>query len=150
MKICKNHQKKPRSIRKRGLRSLRVQTELEDFITVQDRHDSGEKPRARRECWNRRRRQKGKQNRRFVGPWVENPVIDTVKKSRLKLYEQDNETFPIPLKYVDVMRQTQTSIWKYLRWQMDRSEGCQSFWGMDLDHKFPDPTCKTSWRIHVG
>ena len=29
---------------------------------------------------------------------------------RLKLYDPDHETFPIPLKYVDVMRQTQTSI----------------------------------------
>ena len=29
---------------------------------------------------------------------------------RLKLYDPGNETFPIPLKYVDAMRQTQTSI----------------------------------------
>ena len=29
---------------------------------------------------------------------------------RLKLYGTENETFPIPLKYVDVMRQTHTSI----------------------------------------
>ena len=27
----------------------------------------------------------------------------------LKLYDPDNETFPIPVKYVDLMRQTQTS-----------------------------------------
>ena len=32
------------------------------------------------------------------------------KEPRLKLYDPDNETFPIPLKYVDVVRQTQTSI----------------------------------------
>ena len=32
------------------------------------------------------------------------------EEHRLKLYDPDNETFPIPLKYVDVMRQTQTSI----------------------------------------
>ena len=38
-----------------------------------------------------------KQNRRFV-------------VHRLKLHDPENETFPIPLKYVDVMRQTQTSI----------------------------------------
>ena len=29
---------------------------------------------------------------------------------RLKFYDPDNETFPIPLEYVDVMRQTQTNI----------------------------------------
>ena len=28
---------------------------------------------------------------------------------RLKLYDSDDETFPIPLKYIDVMRQIQTS-----------------------------------------
>ena len=32
------------------------------------------------------------------------------EEHRLKPYDPDNETFPIPLKYVDVMRQTQTSI----------------------------------------
>ena len=29
---------------------------------------------------------------------------------RLKFYDSDNETFPIPLKYVDVMRETQNNI----------------------------------------
>ena len=30
------------------------------------------------------------------------------EERRLKFYDQDNETFPIPLEYVDVMRQTLT------------------------------------------
>ena len=30
---------------------------------------------------------------------------------RLKLYDTENDTFPIPLKYVDRVRQTQTSIY---------------------------------------
>ena len=32
------------------------------------------------------------------------------EEPRLKLYDRDNETFPTPSKYVDVMRQTQTRI----------------------------------------
>ena len=32
------------------------------------------------------------------------------EEPRLKLYDPDNEIFPIRLKYVDVMRQTQTSV----------------------------------------
>ena len=32
------------------------------------------------------------------------------EEHRLTSYDPDNETYPIPLKYADVMRQTQTSI----------------------------------------
>ena len=37
-------------------------------------------------------------------------IYRRLEEHRLKLYDPGNETFPIPLKYVDAMRQTQTSI----------------------------------------
>ena len=55
------------------------------------------------------------------------------------------KTFPILLKYVDAMRQTQAA-----GVNNDWSEGRHSFWGVDWDYKIPDPSYKTSWRVHVG
>ena len=75
------------------------------------------------------------------------------EERRLKFYDPDNETSPIPLIYFNVMRQTQTKkkpcLWTYYQWFMFRSEGCHSCWGVDCDYKIPDPTNKTSWRTQV-
>ena len=55
------------------------------------------------------KRKKRKNNRRFVvHEWK---IIDRHhEEHHLKLYEPDNETFPIALKYMDVMRQNQINI----------------------------------------
>ena len=37
----------------------------------------------------------------------------------------------------------------YHWWHVDRSDGYQSFRGVDWDYKIPDPTYKASWRIQV-
>ena len=103
---------------------------------------TGRKPLARRWCWCRRKRQKGKQNRRFVGPWVEHLFFDTMKKSRLKLLRTRWWTIPNPIE-------------RYRRSETNSDECRQCLWTcyhwlVDWDHKIPVPTCKTSWRIHVG
>ena len=51
-----------------------------------------------------------KQHRRFVVHEWRMFIYWHHEEPCLKLYDPDNETFPIPLKYVGVMRQTQTSI----------------------------------------
>ena len=70
------------------------------------------------------------------------------EEPRLKFYDSENETFPIPLKCVDA--EHVQCLWRCYQWFMDRSEGCHSFWGADWEYKIPDPTCKTLWRIQVG
>ena len=51
-----------------------------DFVSVQDHHiDSGGQPRARRWCWNQRRRQKKEATRKIRGPCVENLLLDIRK-----------------------------------------------------------------------
>ena len=43
------------------------------------------------------------------GLWLENVFIEVMKDFGSKSYDRDNETFPIPLTYVDVMTDIQTS-----------------------------------------
>ena len=52
----------------------------------------------------------------------------------LKFYDPDSEAFPIPLKYVDVMRQIQTSI---------NNVSQRIFNDIWTDTTIPDPTNKT-------
>ena len=115
LKICKNRKpkasnskdaKKPRSIRKNILRNSARKRNSKTSWPSQTVIYSGRKPRARRWWWNRRRRQEGKHNQRFV-VHVWRFYLSTSWRT---LIETDNETFPIPLKYVDVMGQTQTSM----------------------------------------
>ena len=44
------------------------------------------------------------------GPRQKKSIYRHHEELRLKLCDTDNETFPIPVKYADVKRQTQTSI----------------------------------------
>ena len=76
---------KPRSIRKRRILNSVCKRNSEIFSIVQDRQ-----------------RETSSQKMFFIDRHHEEP--------RLKYYDPLTETFPIPLRYVDVMRQTQTSI----------------------------------------
>ena len=76
---------KPRSICKRRILNSVCKRNSEIFSIVQDRQ-----------------RETSSQKMFFIDRHHEEP--------RLKYYDPLTETFPIPLRYVDVMRQTQTSI----------------------------------------
>ena len=72
----------------------------------------------------KRATKKCKQRRRVV-VHVGKLFIDIMKNLVWSSYDTDNETLPIPLKYVNVMRRTQTR-------------------GVDWDCRIPDLACKTS------
>ena len=68
------------------------------------------------------------------------------EQPRLKFYNPDHESLQIPLKYVDVMRQIQTSINKVSE-HIIKDLGTEAkgvTLSEDWDYKIPDPTYKTS------
>ena len=70
------------------------------------------------------------------------------EEPRLKFYDPDNETFPIPEKCVNVMRQTQTSTTSVSEHMINdsRTEAKRVTLseGVDCDYKIPDPSYKAS------
>ena len=94
----------PRHIRRRTLRISLCKRNFKTSLVI----DSRWKLWGRRWWWNRRRRQESstQDSWSMSGDFINQHHAEL----RLKLYDPDNETFPIPLKYVDVMRQTQTSL----------------------------------------
>ena len=70
------------------------------------------------------------------------------EEPRLKFYDPDNETFSIPLKYVNVMRQTLTSTNHVSEHMINdlwtEAKGVTLSEGVDCDYKIPDPSYKTS------
>ena len=114
--LCQKIQK-PRVIRKRRIRISVFKRNFKIFRSCRTVIDSRGTLRATTWCWNRRRRRKGKQHRRFVvHEW--RIFFRHHEDFRLKFYDPDNETFSIPLTYVNVMRQHQGQCkqvtWNYL------------------------------------
>ena len=91
---------------------------------------------------------------KFRGPWVENLSFRHHKGTSFEALRPRYCNIPDPS---DISRRNEPNsdkykqcLWNWNQWQVDRSEGCQSFWGVACDSKIPDPTYKTSWRIQMG
>ena len=134
---------KPRDVRKRRLRisvCTRKSKTSKAFTTI---IDSGGKPRARRWCWNRRTRQKGKQKWRFVvHEW--RTFLSTSWRTSFEASRPREWNTPDP---IEIRRRNETNsdeyeqcLWTSYQWHVDRSERCPSFWGVECDCKIPDPT----------
>ena len=92
------------------LTNFHVQTELWDFLVDQVRHcQQRETMSEKMTVTSKMGAQKG---RTTEGSWSTNggSVFRHHAEPRLTLDDQDIETFPIPLKHVDVMKQIQNSI----------------------------------------
>ena len=108
LRIVRQNIQKPRSVRQGRIPTSVRKRKSKHSWPSQTVFDSSGEPRARRWCWNWRRRQKKKKHRRFVV--YEWRIYRHHEEPRLKFFDPDNGTFPIPLWNVGVMRQTQTSI----------------------------------------
>ena len=72
---------------------------------------------------------------------------------RVKLYSPREESFPIPLKYIDVSRTTHTNSdvkqEKTHPWSLEYRWAKRLVWSMDRFHSIYSIGRKTSWRIYV-
>ena len=84
---------KPRSLCSSGLRISVCERNFNTYLSSKTVFNSRGTPRAWRWCWNRGRRQKGKQNRRVVvQEWNICTYSTSWRQPQLKLYDTDNET----------------------------------------------------------
>ena len=70
---------------------------------------------------------------------------------RVKLYSPRDESFPIPLKYIDVSRTTHTNldVKQEKRWLLEYRWIKRLVWSLDRFHTIYSFGRKTSWRVYV-
>ena len=110
--------------------------------------DSRGKPRARRWCWNRRRRQEGVTNRRFVVYGWRILYLSSSWSTSFELLRHRKSNIP---GHIEIRRRIETnSDETYYQSSTVQSEGCCFSWRVDWDYNIPNPAHKTSWKIQVA